>query len=160
MKWVGGSKLFRASIKSGRILPFASLGDILFFTAKEGTMDIEAFRQACLAKAEVTEGMPFGEDVLVFKVFHKMFATLRLDGEYPAANLKCNPERAVQLREEYTDIQPGYHMNKKHWNTLHLSGELPPALILELLDHSYQLVVAGLTRKQQRTITERISNDG
>lgn len=117
-------------------------------------MDIEVFRQACLAKPGATESMPFGEGVLVFKVLHKMFATLSLDADKPAANLKCSPERAVQLREGFFAIQPGYHMNKKHWNTLQLSEQLPQELILELVDHSYALVVDGLTRKQKKALTE------
>lgn len=117
-------------------------------------MDLEAFRQICLEKAGTTEGLPFGEDVLVFKVLHKMFATLRLDSDEPAANLKCDPRRAEQLRESYADIQPGYHMNKKHWNTLYIAGALPYDLIIELIDHSYDLVVKGLTQKQKQALTE------
>jgi len=120
---------------------------------------MEVFRQACLQKQGATEGMPFGADVIVFKVMHKMFATLRLDGDSPAVNLKCDPERAIQLREHYTDIRPGYHMNKKHWNTLLLSGECSDELVLELMDHSYRLVVAGLTRKQRQALTETTHND-
>ncbi len=116
-------------------------------------MDLETFRQHCLSKPGVTEGFPFGEETLVFKVLDKMFATLRLDGEDPRANLKCDPERAQELRAGYSDIEPGYHMNKKHWNTIHLEAGVGDYLIGELIDHSYHLVVAGLPRKKRDTLS-------
>lgn len=115
-------------------------------------MDLESFRQHCLSKQEVTEGFPFGEEVLVFKVLDKMFATLRLDGADPRANLKCDPERAQELRASYSDIEPGYHMNKKHWNTIHLEAGVEDGLIRSLIDHSYDLVVASLPRKKRDTL--------
>ena len=114
-------------------------------------MNIESFREYCLALPAVTESFPFDESTLVFKVMGKMFALASLEGEN-SVNLKCDPERAIELREEFSDILPGYHMNKKHWNTLLLSGDLKLSLIKELIDHSYNLVVAGLTKKQKEDL--------
>jgi len=115
----------------------------------EGTyvMNIEEFRTYCLAKKGVEETFPFDEHTLVFKVMGKMFALVPLERQPSQANLKCDPERAVALREEYDGvITPGYHMSKVHWNTLFLEN-LPPKLILQLIDHSYDLVVSKLTKK-------------
>ena len=110
-------------------------------------MHIEAFRDYCLAKKGVTEGFPFGQDVLVFKVMGKMFALTALDRLPSQANLKCDPEQAIELRERYDGrIIPGYHMSKANWNTIYLE-ELPENLIRELIDHSYALIVASLPRK-------------
>ncbi len=110
-------------------------------------MDIEQFREACLMKKGVTEGFPFDEHTLVFKVMGKMFALVPLERLPPQVNLKCDPEQAIELRETYDGIiMPGYHMSKVHWNTMYLE-QLPANLILELLDHSYELVVNGLSRK-------------
>ena len=106
-------------------------------------------RDLLLAQPGASEGTPFGPDVLVYKVAGKMFATLAVDDATDTArmNLKCDPDRAVDLRADYEAILPGYHMNKRHWNTLVLDGDLPPALVEELVRHSWQLVVAGLPRK-------------
>lgn len=113
-------------------------------------MHIESFREYCLAKKAVTEGMPFGDTVLVFKVAGKMFALASLDSDPFQVNLKCDPERALELRDEYEDIIPGYHMNKLHWNSVIIgNGNLPDKLVRELIDHSYDLVVASLTKKQR-----------
>ncbi|UII32030.1 MmcQ/YjbR family DNA-binding protein [Fulvivirga ulvae] len=109
-------------------------------------MDIETFRDICINKAGVTEEFPFDNQTLVFKVMNKMFALADVD-LFESANLKCDPERAVQLREQYAGIKPGYHMNKKHWNTVMADGSVPDPLIVELINHSYDLVVAGLSRK-------------
>lgn len=109
-------------------------------------MDIENFRDICIKKAGVTEEFPFDNQTLVFKVMTKMFALVDVD-LFESANLKCDPERAAQLREQYAGIKPGYHMNKKHWNTVMMDGSVPDPLIVELIDHSYDLVVAGLTKK-------------
>lgn len=110
-------------------------------------MNIEAFREYCIAKKGVTEELPFGPDTLVFKVMGKLFALCALERIPPQANLKCDPERAIALREEYDGtIIPGYHMSKVHWNTIYLD-RLPPKLIVELTDHSYDLVVLNLTKK-------------
>lgn len=110
-------------------------------------MNIEEFRNYCMAKKGVTEELPFGPDVLVFKVMGKVFALNALDRIPPQVNLKCDPERAIALREEYDGaIIPGYHMSKVHWNTLYLEL-LPPQLTRELVDHSYELVVSKFTKK-------------
>lgn len=111
-------------------------------------MNIEAFRELCLSKPGTTEETPFGPDTLVFKVMGKMFALTDLN-TFESANLKCDPERAVMLREEHEGITPGYHMSKVHWNTVLTDGSVKDALIRELLDHSYALVVASLPKKVQ-----------
>lgn len=106
-------------------------------------MNIEEFREYCMLKPGVTEEFPFDDVTLVFKVMGKMFALTNLEGDWSLA-LKCDPDRAIELREQFPAIQPGYHMNKIHWNTVMMDGSLSPKLILELIDHSYQLVVAKL----------------
>jgi predicted DNA-binding protein (MmcQ/YjbR family) len=111
-------------------------------------MDIEIFRTYVFAKKEVTEETPFGPDTLVYKVMGKAFALCSID-DFQSVNLKCDPERAIDLRERYTGIQPGYHMNKKHWNTVSSDGSVPPGLFFELIDHSYDLVVSGLPKKDR-----------
>lgn len=115
-------------------------------------MDIEAFREYCLQKKGVTEELPFGPETLVFKVMGKMFALSSLDSTPYKISLKCDPDRAVELREEHEEvIIAAYHMNKKHWNSL-FPEVLPHRLIKELIDHSYDLVVSKLTRKQQEAL--------
>lgn len=109
-------------------------------------MDIERYREYCIAKPGVTEGFPFDEQVLVFKVMGKMFALTDVDS-FEYINLKCDPERAVELREQYDAIRPGYHMHKAQWNSVYMDGSLPDTLVLELIDHSYELIVAKLTKK-------------
>ena len=109
-------------------------------------MDLESFREYCLNKPHVTEGTPFGEDVLVFKVAGKIFALAPLD-EVPArANLKCDPDLALELRDRYEQVQPGYHMNKKHWNTVEIDSEIPEPELRRMIDHSYELVVKSLPK--------------
>ncbi len=110
-------------------------------------MNIEEFREYCLSKKGVDEGLPFGPDVLVFKVMGKMFALASLNQEEFTANLKCDPDRAEQLRAEHEEIRPGYHMNKQHWNTVSFEGSLEDDFLRELIDHSYDLIVAGLPKK-------------
>ncbi|MGB5316424.1 MAG: MmcQ/YjbR family DNA-binding protein [Robiginitalea sp.] len=115
-------------------------------------MHIEAFREYCIVKKGVTEGFPFGADVLVFKVMNKMFALTALDRLPPQVNLKCDPERAIELREAYDGhIIPGYHMSKHNWNTIYLQ-QVPEKLIRELIDHSYALIVAGLPKKTRQDL--------
>jgi predicted DNA-binding protein (MmcQ/YjbR family) len=109
-------------------------------------MNIEEFREYCISKPGVTEEFPFDEWTLVFKVMGKMFALTNLEGNWSLA-LKCDPQRAIELREQYPAIQPGYHMNKVHWNTVLMDESLSKKLILELIDHSYQLVVDKLPGK-------------
>lgn len=110
-------------------------------------MNIEEFREYCISKKGITEEFPFDEHTLVFKVMGKMFALVALERIPSQVNLKCDPERAIALREEYDgEIIPGYHMSKVHWNTLML-GNLPPKLIMDLVDHSYDLVISKFTKK-------------
>ncbi len=104
----------------------------------------------CLSKRGVTEHFPFDEDTLVFKVGGKIFALTSLkkwENGNPTLNLKCNPERAEDLRNQYDGIQPGFHMNKKHWNTIAINRDVPNSLVTELIDHSYELVFKSLTIK-------------
>ncbi len=111
-------------------------------------MNIEEIRTYCLAKPAVTECFPFDEVTLVFKVANKMFALSAL--EKPAnIVLKCDPERALQLREIYSEIEGAYHMNKTMWNQIALQGSVPDKLIIELIDHSYDLVVSKLSKKDR-----------
>jgi len=110
-------------------------------------MHIEDFRNYCIAKKRVTEEFPFDEKTLVFKVMGKMFALSGLERVPAAINLKCDPERSAELREQYDgSITGAFHMNKLHWNTIILQ-EVSPQLITELIDHSYDLVVAKMTKK-------------
>ena len=119
-------------------------------------MNIEAFRDYCLSKQYVTECFPFDEDTLVFKVAEKMFTATSLkkwESGDRSVNLKCDPERSLELRDQYEGIIPGYHMNKKHWNTVTIEhSDVPEPLIQELIDHSYNLVVSSLTKKKQREL--------
>ena len=111
-------------------------------------MNIEEFRTYCLSKKGVTESFPFDEQTLVFKVMGKMFALTGLERIPTQVNLKCDPERSASLREEYDGIIFGaFHMSKLHWNSVVIEGTLPNVLLLELIDHSYDLVVAKLTKK-------------
>ena len=110
-------------------------------------MNIEAFREYCLSKKGVEETFPFGEETLVFKVMGKMFALTGLDSPEFTVNLKCSPDRAEELREEHPEIRPGWHMNKTHWNTVEFETGLEESLLCELIDHSYELVVKGLSKK-------------
>ena len=111
-------------------------------------------RAYCLNKPGVEETLPFGPDTLVFKVMGKIFAATGLDEEAFRVNLKCDPEWAQQLREEHHQIIPGWHMNKKHWNTVYFEDGLEEALLLKLIDHSYDLVVSKLPKKDRAFIEE------
>lgn len=117
-------------------------------------MHIESFREYCLAKPGVTESFPFDEVTLVFKVKNKMFALAGLERDPFAVNLKCDPDRSIELRGEFDDIKPGYHMNKKHWNTVNCEGEVAEKMIKELIDHSYELVKASLPKKVRIELDE------
>ena len=114
-------------------------------------MNIEEIREYCLAKPGVTEDMPFGEDTLVFRVGGKLFLLTSLS-EGDRFNVKCDPERAIELREQHTDIQPGYHMNKKHWNTVYTNGTLSRRQICDMIDHSYDLVLKSLPKNIREQI--------
>lgn len=114
-------------------------------------MNVESFREYCLEKAHVSESFPFDENTLVFKLNGKMFGLIGLeDGE--RCNLKCDPDRAVLLREEYDGVIPGYHMSKKHWNTVYFNRDVPEALLLELIDHSYDLILKAFPKKVQQEL--------
>lgn len=117
-------------------------------------MDIITFREYCLAKQGVTEHFPFDENTLVFKVGGKMFALCDVD-EFQSVNLKCDPERAIELREQYSGIIPGYHMNKSHWNTVDVKGSVPQQLFRQLVDDSYALVVASLPKKDREKLANK-----
>ena len=108
----------------------------------------------CMNKLGTEETYPFGEETLVFKVGGKMYALSSPEKVPPSVNLKCDPERAMELREQYEAVQPGYHMNKKHWNTIQLDGSLPANEIRELIDHSYDLVVASLPKKAREELKD------
>ncbi|MGY6018433.1 MmcQ/YjbR family DNA-binding protein [Streptomyces spinosirectus] len=113
-------------------------------------MTPEELRTLCLSFNAAEEDFPFNPETSVFKVLGKMFALSRLDGRPLTVNLKCEPEDAVRLRGEYEGlINPGYHMNKRHWNTVTVDGELPDRLVRELVEDSYDLVVAGLPRAER-----------
>jgi predicted DNA-binding protein (MmcQ/YjbR family) len=111
-------------------------------------------RDYCAARPGVTEEFPFDATTLVFKVMGKMFALADVDALPLTVNLKCDPDLAVELRERYPAVQPGYHMNKTHWNTVELDGSLSEDTVKQMIDHSYELVVRGLTRKQQERLVE------
>ncbi|QKX04326.1 MmcQ/YjbR family DNA-binding protein [Aquimarina sp. TRL1] len=115
-------------------------------------MNIEEFRNYCLQKKGVTEEFPFDKTTLVFKVMGKAFALTGLDRLPFSVNLKCDPDRAIELRESHPQVAPGYHMNKKHWNTVTFSDGLPTHLLIDLIDHSYELVVNGLTKKAKEIL--------
>ncbi|UZD22368.1 MmcQ/YjbR family DNA-binding protein [Algoriphagus halophytocola] len=114
-------------------------------------MTLEFYREYCLAKPGVTEDTPFDEDALCFRVGSKIFSICSIT-EFGYINLKCDPERSVELREQYDGITPGFHMNKKLWNSVSTLGNVPDQLILELADHSYELIFASLPKKLQAEI--------
>lgn len=122
-------------------------------------MNIEVFRSYCIQKTGVTEEFPFDEDTLVFKVMGKMFAATSIRDLEFSINLKCDPERAIDLRAAYPQILPGYHMNKRHWNTVMAEDGLSEKLIKELIDHSYDLVVGGLTVKLRKELQDINNNE-
>jgi predicted DNA-binding protein (MmcQ/YjbR family) len=109
-------------------------------------MDLEMFRTYCLGLKGVTEEMPFGDSVFVYKVMGKMFALCGID-TFESINLKCDPEKAIELRERYPAVQPGYHMNKQHWNTIFIDHSISNKLLLEWTKDSYDLVVSKLPKK-------------
>jgi predicted DNA-binding protein (MmcQ/YjbR family) len=117
-------------------------------------MNIESFREYCLSKPGTFEDLPFGPDVLVFKVMGKLFALTDID-RFESINLKCDPALAIELREQYEGIVlPGYHMNKKHWNTILMDGRIPDPKIMHWINHSYELVVASLPKKLRTELKE------
>ncbi len=117
-------------------------------------MDIETFLAYCLSKPFTSEDTPFGEQTLALRVGPKIFALTNLDAVEFKVNLKCDPDRAIELREQYEGIVPGYHMNKTHWNTVHFESDVPDKLLAELIDHSYQLVYDSLSSKQKSNLLD------
>lgn len=117
-------------------------------------MNIEEIREYCISKKAVTESTPFDEVTLVFKVAGKMFALIPMDETVLSISLKCDPENAVTLRERYPGVQPAYHMNKQHWNSVVVDGSIDKKEILQWIDDSYKLVSLGLTKKQRVLLEE------
>ena len=109
-------------------------------------MDLAQFREYCLSKPRATEGTPFGADVLVFKLGGKMFALAALDEMPTTVNLKCDRDWALDLRDRYEQVRPGYHMNKKHWNMVEIDTGIPDAELRKMIDHSYELIVKSLPK--------------
>ncbi len=117
-------------------------------------MDIEAIRTYCLSKKATEECFPFDDVTLVFKVMGKMFLLISLDAQPPSFNAKCEPEKAIELRENHSCVQPGYHMSKIHWNTITCDGSVSKTLIKQWIDDSYDLAVKSLTKKLQKELQE------
>jgi predicted DNA-binding protein (MmcQ/YjbR family) len=118
-------------------------------------VNLEKFREYCLSKPGSTEGTPFGETVLVFKVGGKIFALASLDDVPARANLKCDPDLALELRDRYEQVRPGYHMNKKHWNTVEIESSIPDAELRKMIDHSYKLVARSGPTKGRKVPPNR-----
>jgi predicted DNA-binding protein (MmcQ/YjbR family) len=117
-------------------------------------MDLAQFREYCLSKPRATESTPFGPDVLVFKVSDKMFALAALDEVPTVVNLKCDPDLALELRDRYEQVTPGYHMNKKHWNSVEIESGIPDNEVRKMIDHSYDLV-AKIPAKSMAKVAAR-----
>ena len=116
-------------------------------------MDIEGLREYCLSKPATEETLPFGPDTLVFKVGGRLFLLVSLDTEELRFNVKCDPDLALELREQYPCVEPGYHMNKKHWNTIVVDGSVPSRQLKKWIDHSYDLVVNSLSKKERDNLS-------
>jgi len=119
-------------------------------------MNIEELRDYCISKKAVTECFPFDEETLVFKVMDKMFLLTNINKEL-SMNVKCDPEKAIELREEYAAVLPGWHMNKKHWNTVNIDGSISDDKLKEWIDHSYDLIVSKLPKKLQNDLKQLIN---
>lgn len=117
-------------------------------------MDIESIRDYCLSKPGTTEEFPFGDEVLVFKVMGKMYLLVNLERTPLSINLKCDPERALELRERFVAVHPGYHMSKKHWNTVVLEGDVPSDTLRGWIDDSYALVVQKLRKRDREALAQ------
>ena len=113
-------------------------------------MDIETLREYCLDKPGVEEALPFGPDTLVYKVNGKIFLLTGLDEVQLSFNVKCDPDKAIELREEFSSVQPGYHMNKKHWNTIVVDGSVSSKQLKEWIDDSYNLVAGNKSTKKKK----------
>ncbi|MCG8474497.1 MAG: MmcQ/YjbR family DNA-binding protein [Cytophagales bacterium] len=119
-------------------------------------MDAESFREYCLSLPEAAEDFPFDETTLVFKVRSKLFCLIDIES-FEFTNLKCDPEKAIELREQYAGVSPGWHMNKKHWNSVKLDGSVSDALLKEWIRDSYNLVVKSLPKKAREELNSKIS---
>ncbi|WP_221391903.1 MmcQ/YjbR family DNA-binding protein [Dyadobacter sp. NIV53] len=115
-------------------------------------MNLESLRDYCLALPGVTEELPFGPDTLVFKVMGKVFLLTSLDSPSLSFNVKCDPEKAEDLRASYSDVQPGYHMNKKHWNTVHVTGSVSSEILFSWVKDSYDLIVSALPKRAKEEL--------
>lgn len=144
--------------KKARPLNGSTIGVLLILPRHKARispgMDIEFLRSYCMAKPGVTEEFPFDESTLVFKVMGKIFLLLPLDELTLQFNVKCEPSLAIELREQYSCVSPGYHMSKKMWNTIKPDGTVDDRTLLEWIDHSYQEVVKGLTKKLQVALNQ------
>ncbi len=120
-------------------------------------MEIDELHEYCLSKPHVEESFPFGPDALVFKVQGKMFCLMRLEADPISFNLKSDPEVALELRDRYDAVKPGYHMSKKHWNTVELTGELTPDVVAQMVDASYALVVKGLKKSEREAVAAALA---
>jgi len=118
-------------------------------------LNIEEYRNYCINKKGVTESFPFDNNTLVFKVMNKMFALAGVEN-FEFINLKCDPEKAIELREEFEGVKGAYHMSKKHWNSVYIEEDLSDNLIYQLIDDSYNLIVSSLTKKLQKELEEII----
>lgn len=125
---------------------------IFLFLLLKLTMNIEELREYCLSKKGVEESLPFGPDALVLKVMGKVFLITMLDHTPLQFNVKCDPEKAIELREQYPCVIPGYHMSKKHWNTVIADGSVTDLQLEKWITDSYLLVISGLTKKQQKEL--------
>jgi predicted DNA-binding protein (MmcQ/YjbR family) len=119
-------------------------------------MNIEEFRSYCLSKPGTSESLPFDNNTLVFKVLDKMFAACDI-AEFQSFNAKCDPVKAIELREQYSGIIPGYHMNKRHWNTILTDGSVPDKVLIYLINHSYELVVSKISKKDREQLKKIIN---
>jgi len=115
-------------------------------------MNIEELREYCISKKGVEETFPFDEETLVFKVMDKAFLLTGIDSRPVSFNVKCDPQKAIELREQYTCVKPGYHMNKKHWNTVIVDGSVNNKMLQEWITDSYELVIQGLTKEQKKKL--------
>ena len=115
-------------------------------------MNCEDIREYCISKPGVTEGFPFNDTALVFKVMNKMFALLDLSDESRGLSLKCDPELAIELREKYNEVTPAWHFNKAHWNGIALPGSITDKSLKEWIDHSYEIVVDSLPKAKKQEL--------
>ena len=115
-------------------------------------MHLEYLREYCLSKKAVEETLPFGPDTLVFKIMGKAFLLCGFENDPLSFNVKCDPEKAIELRESHQGVQPGYHMNKTHWNTVKVDGDVNGRMLQELIDHSYELIVSSLPKREREKL--------